>query len=194
MFCVVFFYYYFPIWGKQQMNAQCTWTTKYEIFTFFCFGVHQPWRRGVVNVSIWVTAPFSQSRARTSALDWDVRVPFVWRIKWQEAGGRQRKWWVNEIRLRSLIRDGVYTRLRRALSIGIGNGILFIQCYQNLPKVSSGTKIVQIPSPQMLGVEFMQPNQHIVPKIMVDQQQENKMSMKSNISVVQLVHTLYVQK
>lgn len=72
-----------------------------------------------------------------------------------------RGWWtvaemvVNEIRLRSLIRDGVYTRLRRALSIGIGNGILFIQCYQNLPKVSSGTKIVQIPSPQMLGVEFM---------------------------------------
>lgn len=72
-----------------------------------------------------------------------------------------RGWWtvaemvVNEIRLRSLIRDGVYTRLRRALSIGIGNAILFIQCYQNLPKVSSGTKIVQIPSPQMLGVEFM---------------------------------------
>lgn len=118
------------------MNAQCTWTTKYEIFTFFCFGVHQPWRRGVVNVSILGNRSFQSESGSYVCSGLGCKSPFC--MEDQVARG----WWtvaemvVNEIRLRSLIRNGVYTRLRRALSIGIGNGILFIQCYQHLPKIT----------------------------------------------------------
>lgn len=137
------------------MNAQCTWTTKYEIFTFFLFWGAPTMEKGGGQCLDLGNRSFQSESGSYVCSGLGCKSPFC--MEDQVARG----WWtvaemvVNEIRLRSLIRDGVYTRLRRALSIGIGNGILFIQCYQNLPKVSSGTKIVQIPSPQMLGVEFM---------------------------------------